>query len=422
MIKKEVSIALLLIASVNPLIVNPLADDGYYLPKTIFLYLMYIVLVVILFKIRKDVTFSIEEKILILFLSLGIISTMFSIEPLISIMGTRYRYEGILILIFYGLIYYFSKNYLEVSKRALKVVLIVVMIVSVHSILQFYDIDPIPKDAFHEVMSNNAIGTQGHRNFLSSYLTLFLPGVLIAYLIKGRRRYLCISAIGFTSLLCTLTRSGWISFGIYFTLGNMFVLVKYRSKYLLRILAIAVVFASIYTFIDVSSKGRLTNRNEELIHDTKTAVENKDINGELGSARGYIWQIAIKSIKNKPILGTGPDTFKNNVDRYFEDDGQDYIEKYGATIDKAHNEYLQIAVTMGIPSLILYLTFLMIVLKNNCKGIFKNNINFIITVTIISYLIQSFFNISVINVAPIFWILLGLSQNPQGKRLLEESL
>ena len=82
--------------------------------------------------------------------------------------------------------------------------------------------------------------------------------------------------------------------------------------------------------------------------------------------------------------------------------------------DKAHNEYLQIAATIGIPALIIYLAFVcQIVFKD--KNIFKNNATFILLVPIISYLVQAFFNISTIGVAPIFWLLLGLIQNQKFK-------
>lgn len=75
----------------------------------------------------------------------------------------------------------------------------------------------------------------------------------------------------------------------------------------------------------------------------------------------------IKTIEKNPLIGSGTDTFRYSIEKYFPEDGQDYIDVYGAIIDKAHNEFLQIAATMGIPALIVYLVFIFLSLKNNIK-------------------------------------------------------
>ena len=85
----------------------------------------------------------------------------------------------------------------------------------------------------------------------------------------------------------------------------------------------------------------------------------------------------------------------------------------GKDIDKAHNEYLQIAATIGIPALIVYLSFLSLILFPKMKEMFKNKLLFILVLTIICYLTQAFFNISTIGVAPLFWMLLGIIDNKE---------
>ena len=79
----------------------------------------------------------------------------------------------------------------------------------------------------------------------------------------------------------------------------------------------------------------------------------------------------------------------------------------GYVVDKAHNEFLQTFITEGIIGLLIYLGLYISVIKNGIKNSFKNeNIYFILP--IIGYLVQAFFNISVIEVAPLFYIALGL--------------
>ncbi|WP_326511765.1 O-antigen ligase family protein [Clostridium intestinale] len=416
MFKKEITLILAIIAGAMPLIMHPFSDDSYYLPKTIFLYIMYFLLIFILLRDRKNISLDKNDRVLIIYLGIALLSTIFSIKPMVSIFGTEIRYEGVIMLLFYGLTYYCGKNYLEINKKVILAVLVPAVIISIYSIFQFYNIDPIPKDSYHARMLFNSIGTQGHRNFLSAYISLFLPCTIVLYILKGKKVYIGVAAVLFASLLCTLTRSGWIAFIAYSLLGAVYIIINFNKKYLTRALILMIAFISIFGILDYTSGEKISSRSDQLIYDTKSAsgdlLKNGKITNEaLGSARVYIWKVALKAIEKNPLIGSGTDTFRYSIEKYFPEDGQDYIDAYGAIIDKAHNEFLQIAATMGIPALIAYLVFIFLSLKNNIKNMWKSKINFIISITFIGYLIQSFFNISVINVAPLFWMGLGLAQN-----------
>lgn len=89
----------------------------------------------------------------------------------------------------------------------------------------------------------------------------------------------------------------------------------------------------------------------------------------------------------------------------------EFIVEHKGIPDKAHNEYLQIAVTLGIPALILYVAFLIMGILPNLKNIFKQKSIFIVLSVIGSYLVQAFFNISTIGIAPMFWFALGIIDN-----------
>ena len=87
-----------------------------------------------------------------------------------------------------------------------------------------------------------------------------------------------------------------------------------------------------------------------------------------------------------------------------------------------HNEYLHIAATIGIPALIIYLIFISTILIPKMKQMMNNKVSYIITLAIICYLVQAFFNISTIGVAPIFWMILGLSDNTEIIEKLNQNL
>ena len=122
---------------------------------------------------------------------------------------------------------------------------------------------------------------------------------------------------------------------------------------------------------------------------------------QAGSYRIFIWTHVVALIKERPMTGYGFDYLPKLFFEYYQKDMQSVMGRL-MTIDKAHNEYLNIAVSAGIPSLIAYLTLVFVVLKNSVSK--EKNL---LLAVIIAYLVQAFFNISVVSVAFLFWILLG---------------
>ena len=92
---------------------------------------------------------------------------------------------------------------------------------------------------------------------------------------------------------------------------------------------------------------------------------------------------------------------RDNFDGLYE-----YIEKYDKIIDKAHNEFLEYWACGGILTLISYVALIGVILTKLFKRREDDGCK-IYFLMILGYVIQSFFNISVIGVAPLYWILLG---------------
>ena len=137
---------------------------------------------------------------------------------------------------------------------------------------------------------------------------------------------------------------------------------------------------------------------------------------KLGSSRGYIWSRSIPLIKDTVILGTGPDTFA------FDFPQGDLIGKYYAydtpniVVDKPHNLYLQIAIDYGVIALLAFLAIMIIYIVDSIKlYAFKEHyderskmLGAITCLGVIGYLSAGIFNDSVVSVAPVFWIVLGV--------------
>ena len=100
--------------------------------------------------------------------------------------------------------------------------------------------------------------------------------------------------------------------------------------------------------------------------------------------------------------------------KFFYDDVVAEIGRY-LNYDKAHNEYLNIAVTSGLPSLAVYLAFVVSSMKDAAKKLARPEIETLF-IAVVIYLVQAFFNISVPNTGYLFWLFLGLlSREGMGK-------
>lgn len=136
---------------------------------------------------------------------------------------------------------------------------------------------------------------------------------------------------------------------------------------------------------------------------------------KLGSMRGYIWARSIPLLKDNLILGSGPDTF---VFRFPQNDLIGLYYAYGTPntiVDKPHNLYLQIALNNGLIALFAFLSIMVIYIVDSIKlYALKSDYNksqvfgSVTYLGIIGYLFAGIFNDSVISVAPVFWIILGV--------------
>lgn len=159
----------------------------------------------------------------------------------------------------------------------------------------------------------------------------------------------------------------------------------------------------------LSSGGRII---EPIIAETYKPLDGLE---KMASNRGYIWGRTIPLLKGYIIYGSGPD----NYPLVFPQD--DLLAKSNAfyetntVIDKPHNLYLQIATNTGVLSIMALLVvwgiYFISSLKLYSKLTFDTLDKYLgvsCLISVIGYLSAGIFNDSVISVAPIFWIILGL--------------
>lgn len=442
MTNKIINATLNVIIFIVPLLIIPIGYNKipYNILKISVLLLCGLILLITLIVKRKELKFDNIDKTLLVLYILIFLSTIFSINLKNAIFGAKYRYEGFLTLTCYLLTYYTSKYYFKPHTYIEKFAIIVVWITSIIGILQYhnlffiYNIFKIPH------VASFASSTFGNTNFFGSFLAIIVPTFMALYITKNKKIYLFTSYISFFAMLATTTRSSWV--GLFFaSIFGFIYVIKNRNKSLIKntlqiVIGFIIIFAialnspkwisKIISSINFHSNSNIEIIENDLLQDRldimntelQSTIKDKNVKNSFGSYRIEIWNIVLGVIPKVPLLGTGPDTLAYSLIKYSTNDALAYIKGHGQYIDKAHNEYLQVTATMGIPALIIYLIFLGQILVKQ-KNMFKDTSSFILVIPIISYICQAFFNISTIGVAPIFWCILGLIQNIDVKKKLQ---
>lgn len=383
-------------------------------------------------KIKPNV-FEIILGIYFLFVVLSCIFTKYGI--LNCIFGANGRGEGVITIFSYiATLILFSRGF-KYIKDTLIFAVIGAVVVCIYSFIQVNLPNGYSLPFAHRTLVHVATGTMRNQNFLSSYIIIFLPMFCYYYLANDFRKNsnkniltLVFISMLFSTLLFSKTLGGYITFIFMFLVICTFCVITLSDKkYVIKkeiILAILFILIFIITniLIDNSFYKEFMGSKEEI---NKLATQDETF----GSRRFQIWEKALMVVKNNFLFGTGPDSLDkelSNLDIYLTKGESDVLNIY--RVDKAHSEFLHMAATTGVLSLIAYLCIIILicfillfkVLKGHKTSIIqtekeneKNNRIFIamIFIGIISYLMQGMINISVIQVAPLFWAMLGIGLN-----------
>lgn len=125
---------------------------------------------------------------------------------------------------------------------------------------------------------------------------------------------------------------------------------------------------------------------------------------KFGTYRIFLWKRTLNIFPDYPIIGSGPDTF---AVRFMSKYTNDVAAIGPLTInDTAANVYLTMLINIGIIGLVTYLSFIFLQIKNGLKKI--NNYSIVLLIPIICFIMQDFFNLWLVIVSPIFWLLMAL--------------
>lgn len=414
-------VTVILALSVIPAVFVPLGGttDHFYLPKVAAMIILALSFLAVLAinKIRfKDIVQKDRINISLFIYFILLAASVYAAEnKVFAIIGVPGRWEGLVTITLYMFLFITARLYLVPDEGLFKIILVTAIIVSIYGILQTMNFDPFPRDVLRENWSKRAFSTMGNPNFLGSYIVLIIPTSIYFYIINKNITGLTAYAILFYCLLSTGTRGAWLgtitSIMAFAAIHYMYF--RYSKGEFTRYIILLVITILLLALYNFNTEGAFIDRFLSIKRDADEFLTNGDRADYSGANRGFIWKRVAELIKKRPLTGYGIENLGEAFKKYYT---QDMIELWNEVryLDKAHNEYLHIAVTSGIPSLLVYLTFIsQIILKGlfrlkNCKTAL------LILSSVIGYMTAAFFNISVVSVAYVYWIFLGLLAGSNG--------
>ena len=346
----------------------------------------------------KQIKINYLDYLIYILIILGIISTIFAIDIKTSIFGIDNRWEGLITLLSYYFLFLNVKNLDELHlKKILNLFIIIGIFQVIYSVLQVYSSFNFIKDFSKPYM---AMGLCANPNFLGSYMVMLLMFCLTLYLTTNNKKYFILSLIFYIGL-CLASSTGPF---LGFILSFIFIIIVYFKKIKLeKILIIIPIFVILFYGIDISNRilyneysdaklYRKYNIQDEL-YDTimnYTSDDNKTENSRI-----VLWKNLLPIAKDHYLLGVGLDNLALIYPNYVT----------GTVYDKAHNVYYHILLTNGIFALLVYCLICLIIFLKGFK--LNNNFYMAVYMAFVGYSIQAFANISVIDVAPYYFLILG---------------
>ena len=167
---------------------------------------------------------------------------------------------------------------------------------------------------------------------------------------------------------------------------------------------------NIVFFIACPDDNPITKNFRTLGKDVKTIATTENIEEEhAGSGRLEMWLATVDMIKERPILGYGPDNLKAH-----------YVER-DVTLDRAHNEPLERAVATGVPSaLIYYAAIILAIIVYFRSKKWYDTTYFASFITVVGYLVSSLFGVQLFYTGGFFFIFLAFAISPDATTYIPE--
>ncbi len=407
--------ALLVVAIVPLLIDLRNYDETYNGIKARNLVAMAAVIVIALLA-RRFRPFTPLDRPLLVYAGAIVAATALSVDPRWSIWGDPQGYEGTLSLLAYAAV---AAGAARLTTRQIPLLLKVLLAAGVlsagYGIAQFLGFDFLLRDPTRASWTR-AFGTTSGPNWLGGYMLMLIP-IASAFALQARSTlaalpYLAAAPILFGALLATESRSAWAGVLVAAVAGTIVWRQSRRT-----IPAPALVRASVTAAILLALAvlfffpgGLVSSRGER----GGPAGRLTDISDDPGGiqTRIALWVPTTQLIARRPVFGYGPDTFRKVFPQTWTPQWQRLKGAKPLIINRAHNQLLDLAISIGLVGLAGYLWAFIAFWRSATTAPAADRTTALLLAgcagAVTGYLAQIQWQFSVVSVAPVYWLLLGV--------------
>lgn len=437
--EKSIFYLLVFTIFIIPLFFNIHSYDQFELPKLTILRILTL-LMLVLWGIKISTQGYIDFKPtpldfpMFLWVAMNIITTFTSFAPHLSFRGEYENFAGSLSNINYVILFYIAAQNLTNKKQIIiinYVFLFAGLLSGLYALAQFFGYDFIKWNE-ESMIKGRYFASMGNPNFLGALLIMIIPVNIAFFVTNIQKKNYFYAALLFSlfvllyiALFGTQSRGPFLGFAfsmffmLFYFLFKLYknillesesqhisffnILKSLLNKYKYWIIVIILFFA-ISTTLSLTVGKNATLRLWNSIVNFKQSVK---------ISRLHIWIPSLKIINDNPVLGTGVDTFKSVFPKY---SGIDFAQIDGANVASrtAHNELLNIASTMGLATLGIYILLMWTYVRMWYKSFIKvidfehKIISLAMFASFIAYFTQNFFSFGVAAINTSFYIFMAL--------------
>lgn len=348
------------IAFLVPIFFLPFTFEVFEFNKQVLLYVLVLgAFIVWVTKIIAQRKFTFVRTMLdipvLVFVGIYVLASIFSVDKISSILGLYGRFNGAMLAVLaYALLYFVITNNVKKMKTIKCIVFSLLAsggVVAVFSLLQIFSVFILPFD-FSKVKSFNLIG--GSLTSVSIFLALLIP-IAVSLLLAAQKIYIkallaAFLGISFVLLIFIDSTASWIGLAASMVVLFAFILVrleKVKSR-LTSIIPVILVLAIVFLLIPTAS------------------IIKTGIPAEVTLSHKLSWSIANNTIKEKPLLGSGPDTFVYDFSKFKSQDFNNSL-LWSLRFDKSSSEVMQVLSELGILGAVAYIALFLMFLWGAVK-------------------------------------------------------
>jgi tetratricopeptide (TPR) repeat protein/O-antigen ligase len=389
----------LAVAAGLPLFTAPWGQNPFELPKAVLLWAVAAVMGAVWLTRCKTEAERFDTRrttgaLAIAFAIVLILSTLFSVNPLQSAQGSYDRMQGALTVLCNLALFLMVADRLRTPAQVERLLAAIAWgsaPVVIYGLLQALKLDPLR----WQVESSPVISTLGRSNFVGAYLALALPITLAcAWQARDQTRriiYIGLTAAQLACLAATTSRAAWL--GALAAGGVLLLAIAWnRGHHRLATLAACIGLAGFLGgLIALTFATGLT--------------------GSVG-ARAAIWRATWSLVAARPILGYGPETFRQVFTAVFPPELV-YLQGRAVIVDRAHNLILDTLTSTGGVGLLAYAALIGTTLVTGVRALIESQdrrTRVVLTVglaAIAGHLVETQLSFPVTTTATLFWITLG---------------